>query len=173
MTIPGVERYPYVGFFNNFLKAQYAGTAYIYDTITCSVNWGGTTKPALDWLPWDDFQAYCRAYSVLNMSYPAVWSVYNDGPTAEIWMFPVPSQYLEIDLDVSAAPIDLTSDSDYDAIPEAFQEAIKYGAAAIAFESSGRFMQAQVMEDRFADLLGVARVAVDRGKTPGYYRAGP
>ena len=88
-------------------------------------------------------------------------------------MFPVPSQYLEIDLDVSAAPIDLTSDSDYDAIPEAFQEAIKYGAAAIAFESSGRFMQAQVMEDRFADLLGVARVAVDRGKTPGYYRAGP
>ena len=125
MTIPGVERYPYQGFFNNFLKAQYAGTAYIYDSITCSVNWGGTTKPALDWLPWDDFQAYCRAYSVLNMSYPAVWSVYNDGPTGEIWMFPVPSQYLEIDLDVSAAPIDLTSDADYDAIPDGFQEALR------------------------------------------------
>ena len=29
------------------------------------------------------------------------------------------------------------------------------------------------MEDRFADSLGVARVAVDRGKTPGYYRSGP
>jgi hypothetical protein len=173
MTIPGVERYPYQGFFNNFLKAQYAGTAYIYDTITCSVNWGGTTKPALDWLPWDDFQAYCRAYSVLNMSYPAVWSVYNDGPTGEIWMFPVPSQYCEIDLDVSAAPIDLYSDNDYDAIPSAFQEALKYGAAAIAFETTGRYAQAQVMEDRFADSLGIARVAVDRGKTPGYYRSGP
>ena len=170
MTIPGVERYPYQGFFNNFLKAQYAGTAYIYDTITCSVNWGGTTKPALDWLPWDDFQAYCRAYSVLNMSYPAVWSVYNDGPTGEIWMFPVPSQYCEIDLDVSAAPIDLYSDNDYDAIPGAFQEALKYGAAAIAFETTGRYAQAQVMEDRFADSLGIARVAVDRGKTPSYYR---
>lgn len=169
MTIPGVERYPYQGFFNNFLKAQYAGTAYIYDTIGCAVNWGGTTKPTLDWLPWDDFQAYCRAYAVLNTSYPAVWSVYNDGPQGEIWMFPVPSQYLEIDLDVTAAPIDLVTDNDFDAIPDAFQEALKYGAAAIAFESSGRFAQAQVMENRFADILGVGRVAVDRGKTPSYY----
>ena len=85
-------------------------------------------------------------------------------------MFPVPSQYCQIDLDVSAAPIDLVTDADYDAIPDGFQEALKYGAAAIAFESSGRFAQAQVMEDRFADSLGVARVAVDRGKTPSYYR---
>lgn len=170
MTIPGVERYPYQGFFNNFLKAQYAGTDYVYDAISCAVNWGGTTKPTLDWLPWDDFQAYCRAYSVLNTSYPAVWSVYNDGPTGEIWMFPVPSQYCSIDLDVSAAPINLVTDADYDAIPDGFQEAIKYAAAALAFESSGRFAQAQAMEDRFADNLGIARVAVDRGKTPSYYR---
>jgi hypothetical protein len=105
------------------------------------------------------------------MSYPAVWSVFNDGPVGEIWMFPVPSQYLEIELDVSAAPIDLYSDNDYDAIPYGFQEALKYGAAAVAFESTGRFAQAQAMEDRFASELGISRVAVDRGKTPSYYRS--
>jgi hypothetical protein len=38
-------------------------------------------------------------------------------------------------------------------------------ARSVAFESSGRFMQAQAMEDRFADNLGIARVAVDRGKS--------
>ena len=173
MTIPGVERYPYIGFFNNFLKAQYAGVDKVLDTIACSVNWGGTTRPNLDWMPWDEFQAYCRAYAVLNMSYPAVWSVFNDGPQGEIWMFPVPSQYNEIELDVTCQPLDLIDDSTFDAIPEGFQEALKYGAAAIAFESSGRYAQAQAMEDRFADNLGVARVAVDRGKSRTYYPAYP
>ena len=91
MTIPGVERYPYVGFFNLYLQAQYAGVDKVIDTIACSVNWGGTNRPTLDWMPWDDFQAYCRAYAVLNSSYPSVWSVYNDGPQGEIWMFPIPS----------------------------------------------------------------------------------
>lgn len=172
-TIPGVERYPYFGFFNDFLRAQYAGVSQVMDTIACSVNWGGTTRPTLDWLPWDEYQAYCRAYAVLNMSYPAIWSVYNDGPQGEIWMFPVPSQYNEIELDVTCLPIDLTNDSDFDAIPPAFQEALKYGAAAIAFESSGRYAQAQAMEDRFADNLGIARVAVDRGKSRTYYLANP
>jgi hypothetical protein len=173
MTIPGVERYPYIGFFNNFLKAQYAGVDKVLDTIACAVNWGGTTRPNLDWMPWDEFQAYCRAYAVLNMSYPAVWSVFNDGPQGEIWMFPVPSQYNEIELDVTCQPLDLVDDATFDAIPDGFQEALKYGAAAVAFESSGRFMQAQAMEDRFADSLGIARVAVDRGKSRTYYPSYP
>lgn len=173
VTIPGVERYPYIGFFNNFLQGQYEGVESVMDTIACSVNWGGTTRPSLDWFPWDEFQAYCRAYAVLNMSYPAIWSVFNDGPQGEIWLFPVPSQYNEIELDVTCLPKDLIDDTTYDAIPAAFQEALKYGAAAIAFESSGRFAQAQVMEDRFADNLGIARTAVDRGKSRTYYIASP
>ena len=168
-TIPNVERYPYQGFFNPYLQASYAGVDYILDTITCAVNWGGTTRPVLDWLPWDDFQAYCRSYAVLNSAYPAIWSVFNDGPTGEIWLFPIPSQVCEFELDVTCAPKSLYSDDDYDAIPDAFQEALKYKAASIAFESSQRYAQAQAMEDRFADNLGIARVAVDRGKTKSYY----
>jgi len=172
-TIPGVERYPYIGFFNKFLQAQYEGVDSVIDTIACSVNWGGTTRPTLDWMPWDEFQAYCRAYSVLNMSYPAIWAVYNDGPQGEIWMFPVPSQYNEIELDVTCLPKNLIDDTTYDVIPDGFQEALKYGAAAIAFESTQRYAQAQAMEDRFADNLGVARVSVDRGKTRTYYVQNP
>ena len=168
-TIPGVERYPYQGFFTPALKAQYAGVDQIYDSIACAVNWGGTVRPQLDWMPWDELQAYCRAYSVLNTSYPSVWSVYNDGPYGEIWFFPIPSQAGEIELDVSARPSALNTDSDFDAIPESFQEAIKFKAASLAFMSSARYSQAQMMEDQFADTLGIARVAVDGGKSPTYY----
>ena len=81
-TIAGQERYPYVGFFNPVLKAQHAGCDRVLDTIALSVNWGGVNRPTLDWMPWDDFQAYCRAYAVLNSAYPSVWAVYGDGTAA-------------------------------------------------------------------------------------------
>lgn len=169
MTIPGVERYPYMGFFNPYLQQAYAGCNEVIDAIALSVNWGGVSRPTLDWQPWDDFQAYCRAYAVLNTSYPSVWSVFNDGPQGEIWMFPIPSQAGEIELDAICSPKDIYSDQDFDVIPHVFHEAIKYGAAALAFMTSQRYAQADIMEQRFAERLGVARVAVDRGKVPSYY----
>lgn len=168
-TIPNVERYPYVGFFNEFLKGQYAGCDHVIDVIACSVNWGGVSRPSLDWQPWDDYQAYCRAYAVLNSSYPSVWTVYNDGPAGEIWMFPIPSVVGEIELDAIVGPADVFTDADPEAIPSVFYNSLKFLAASLAFMTSQRYAQAQVMENQFADRLGIARVAVDRGKTPSYY----
>ena len=169
MTIPGVERYPFVGFFNPVLQAQYAGCDQVIDAIALSVNWGGTTRPTLDWMAWDDLQAYARAYAVLNTSWPSVWAVYNDGPQGEIWVFPVPSQATEMELDATCTPKALNSDDDFDAIPDGLQECLKFGTAALAFMARGRYSQAQMMEYEFADSMGVARVAFDRGKTKSYY----
>lgn len=173
MTIVNVERYPYVGFFNPYLQATYAGVDSIIDMITFAVNWGGGVRPVLDWMPWDNFQAYCRAYAFLNTSFPSVWTVYNDGTQGEVWMFPVPSQAGEIEADASVTPKPLYSDDDFDAIPYGFSEAIKFGAASLALLSSQRYAQAQAMENIFADNIGVARVAVDRGKVPTMYWSVP
>ena len=173
MTIPGVERYPYQGFVNPFLQAQHQGCKAVIDTITCSVCWGGgvggSPRPSLAWLPWEDLQAYARAYATLVTSYPYFWSVYNDGEFGEVWLFPVPSFAMEMELDTFCVPTDLNSDDDFDAIPDGFTNAIKYGAAALAYMSSRRYGQAQLMENQFAERLGVARVAVDMGKTQNFY----
>lgn len=168
-TIPGVERYPYQGFFNPVLQATHAGCDAVLDSIAISVSWGGVSRPSLDWLPWDEFQAYCRAYAVLNMAYPAVWSVYNDGPLGEVWMFPVPTQAGDIELDAFCLPQDLYSDADFDAIPPAFREAIKFAGAELAFLSSLRYAQSEAMQGKLLDTLGIARVSVDRGKSRSYY----
>jgi hypothetical protein len=143
------------------------------DAIAISVNWGGTTRPTLDWMPWDELQAYARAYAVLNTSWPSVWSVYNDGPQGEIWMFPVPSQATEMELDATVLPKPLNTDDDFDAIPPGMQECLKFGTAALAFLARGRYAQAQVMEDEFAMQMGVARVSFDRGKSKTYYPTAP
>lgn len=172
-VIPGVERYPYEGFFNPVLQSQHAGCDKVIDTIACSVNWGGTIRPSLDWLPWDDFQAYMRSYAVLNMSYPSVWSCDNDGPMGAIWLFPVPTQPGEIELDCYVTPKNLYANSDFDAIPEGFRESIKFGAAALVYMATKRYSDAQIMMQQFSEKIGVARVAVDRGKTPSYYWSVP
>lgn len=172
-TIPGVERYPYVGFWNPQLQQAHAGCDKVIDSIALSVNWGGVTRPTLDYMAWDNLQAYARAYAVLNTSYPSVWSVYNDGPQGEIWIFPVPSQFNEMELDVFCTPKPLNTDDDFDAIPDGLQESLKFGAASLQFLSRGRYTQAQVMENLFADSMGVARVAFDRGKTASYYWSVP
>lgn len=175
-TIPNVERYPYQGFVNPALKAQYAGVKAVIDTIACSVTWGagvnGSPRPSLAWLPWEDLQAYGRAYATLVTSYPYWWSVYNDGEFGEIWMFPVPSFAMEMELDVFCVPLDLNTNDDFDAIPDGFTNAIKFGAASLAYLTSRRYAQAQIMANQFADRLGVARVAVDMGKTDNFYIQG-
>lgn len=172
-TVTNVERYPYQGFINPLLKAQHAGVKGVIDVVELAVCWGSgvgaSPRPALAWLPWEDFQAYCRAYANLVTSYPYYWTTYNDGPMGEIWLFPVPSMAMEIEMDVFCVPLDLYSDDDFEAIPEDYSDAIKYGAAALAYMASRRYGQAQIMMDQFADRLGVARVASDMGKTPNFY----
>jgi len=168
-TIPGVERYPYQGFFNPFAQQQYAGITGIIDIIDLAVNWGGAVRPALAWMPWDDLQAYARAYATLVTSYPYYWSCMDDGENGEVWMFPAPSTQGDIEADAFCIPADLNTDSDYDAIPPGFRNSIKFMVASLASMGARLFAQAQYYEDQFNARLGAGRTAADRGKTSNYY----
>lgn len=168
-TIPGVERYSYQGFFNTYAAAQYAGVKGLIDVNALAVNWGGAVRPSLAWMPWEDLQAYARAYATLVISYPYYWSVMDDGENGEVWMFPAPSTYGDIEADAYCVPIDLYSDNDFDAIPAGFTNAIKFGAAELAFMDSQRYQQAQTMGQMFNERLGSGNVARDHGKTPNFY----
>lgn len=168
-TSPGVERYPYHGLFNNYLKRQHAGCKAIFDTVSFAVNWGGAVRPALAWMPWQDLQAYARAYATLVTSYPYYWTVENDGEQGNIWMFPAPSTNGDMELEGLCTPMDLNTDDDFEVLPEAFADAIKYGACAHIYKTSQRFLQAQLMDQDFLAGLGVGSVSRDAGKTPNYY----
>lgn len=168
-AIVGVERYPYRGFANPYLAAQHAGCKGIIDVLSVSVNWGSAVRPSLAWMPYMDLQAYARAYSTLVTSYPYFWSTLNDGENGEVWLFPVPSFAMEMEWQVYCVPNDLNSDDDYDAIPEGFRNSIKFYAAAMAYLGTSRFLQAQIFLNMFSDTLGIARYAVDSGKTGNFY----
>jgi hypothetical protein len=168
-TIPGQERYPFQGFFNPFLQAQYAGCKAIIDVNNCAVNWGGAVRPSLAWMAFEDLQAYARAYATLVTSYPYYWSVMNDGEFGEIWLFPAPSTPGDIELDAYCVPLDLYAESDFEALPPGVTNAVKYGAAALAYMTSKRYIDAGIMGQMFTERLGNFRVSADRGKVPNYY----
>ncbi len=170
-TIQGQERYPYIGFANEYLNEQYPGMRGICDVVSVTVSWGGAVRPSLDWMPYEDFQAYCRSNQILVTNYPIVWTVYNDGEQGEVWMFPVPQDANEMEWDTLCTAGAIWTDSDYDAIPQPFQNGVKYYAAMRAYESQGRFGAAQLMRAQFEDSNGMRRGAVDRGKVPSRYGA--
>lgn len=172
-TIAGQERYPYIGFANNYLKDQFSGLRGICDVVSVTVSWGGAVRPSLDWMPFEDFQAYCRSNQILVTNYPVVFTVFNDGEGGEVWLFPVPQQANEMEWDVlcTAGPI-YTSD-DFDAIPAPFENGVKYYAAGRAYESSGRFGAAKQMYQAFQESNLLRRSASDRGKVPIRYPVYP
>jgi hypothetical protein len=168
-TIAGQERYPYIGFGNLYLNQQHKGLRGICDTISVSVSWGGSVRPSLDWMPFEDFQAYCRSNQVLVTNYPIVWSVYNDGEAGEIYVFPAPQTANEMEWDTLCTAGPIYKDDDFDAVPQPFKSCVKYYAAGRVFEDSGRYGAAQLAFARFESSAELRRGAVDRGKVPTRY----
>lgn len=166
-TITGVEKYAYA-FANPYIKAANAGVKGMFDIIDLSVSWGGV-RPNLKWMPWDELQAYGRSYNVGVFSYPYYWSTFNDGERGQVWLFPVPSFPGEMEWDVVCVPNDLYTNEDFEAIPEGWQNAVKFGAVALALLGQKKFLESQLMDNKFTERVGIARGAAEGGKVSDYY----
>jgi hypothetical protein len=166
-TIPGVEKYSYA-FGNDYVKDLNQNLAGIGDVVSVSVSWGGM-RPSLDWLPWEDLQAYARSYNIGVTSYPFMFSTNGDGNNGQVWLFPIPTSQLEMEWQVFAIPGNLYSDSDYEAIPGPWTNYVPFYAAHLAYLNSQRFGQANTMLDLFYSNSGLSRVSADRGKTKSFY----
>jgi len=170
-TIPGVEKYPF-SYAKPYLRRWNAGADAVNNILDVGVSWGGI-RPNLDWMPWDDLQAYARSYNIGVTSYPFVWSTNGDGANANLWLFPIPisgpaSGTGEMEWDCECTPLDLVDNTSVDLIPSGFDEAVKYYAAYLSLLPT-RPALAEAMETQFYDHLGIDRVATDRGRVPSYY----
>ena len=168
-TIPGVEVYP-VSFANSFLQNQYSGYKSVQYVQNISASWGAYT-PTLDYMPWDDLQAYCRANNLGITSYPRIWSQKGVGENANIYLFPVPSSSTPGTMvwECSCSPIPLYTSDDPEAIPEMYQDCVKYYAAYLAYLSHNRTGQAEIMIRLFDEQLQINGVASDWGHSATHY----
>lgn len=171
-SIPNVEMYPF-SYANQFLKKQQAGVGDIYDVFAVSDSWGGI-RPTLDWMPWNDFQAYGRSYNIGAFAYPFVWSSLGTGTRGQVWLFPAPSTAQEMEWQCSCLPIDLIDDDTPEAIPDPYTSAVKFYAAYLAYLATQRHGQATLMTGEFNNQLDIAASAASGTKiSSSYPYAGP
>lgn len=176
-TLVGVEKYSY-GYANPFLRANNAGYRSVMDIIDVAVSWGGN-RPTLNYMPWDDLQAYARSYNIGVFSYPFLYSTSGSGTKGQVWLFPVPqiAQVVnaqpgaqgEMEWDVTCLPTPLYSDNDYEALPESVTDTVPFWAAHLAFLGSQRYSMAEIMKAEFNEKLSIDNTAGDRGKADAYY----
>jgi hypothetical protein len=175
-TIADCELYSYA-YANQFLRANNTGVKGIVEVKQVAISWG-SFRPAMRWWPWQDLQAYSRAYNIGVYNYPLIWSDTGDGEVGNVWLWPAPSitgvsslqaSQGEMEWLVSCVPLPLYTANDYEAIPEPYTNAVKYKAASYCMLAAQRYTTAQLFSDMWADDLGLDRESVDRGKVNDYY----
>lgn len=172
-TIANTERYAF-SYATPYVR-RFSGVDLVWDVNTIAVSWAGNSsqtgvlRPALDWLPFEDLQAYARSYNLGATSYPVVWSTMGDGSRQEVFLYPVPTQALEMEWDCFCRPKNIFSNDDYEALPSTFSDNVQYYAAYMAFLSMRLTGLADLQLQIFEKNCGVSRVNADRGKVGSYY----
>jgi hypothetical protein len=174
-AVQGQEVYNHQDF-NGILRGSAAtpGLHEIVSITSCAVSWG-SMKPMMRWMEWGDFQAYLRSYNVAAQGFPRVWSPYGSGTLGSFYLWPIPAQNAQMDLDCicTPTPMDLTTNAIVDAIPQPWDRAVPYKAAAIAVtgmpDMAAMMQMFEAQYDarmRFASYVGNGQTRV-----PDYYQS--
>ena len=139
----------------------------IFDINSISVLWG-SQRYTLGWLPFTQFQAFCRANPTLRRQ-PSVWTTFTEQNL--LFVYPIPDQAYLADFDVMglAAPLVTTSDIDTQIILP-ISDCVQYYAAYLALLKMQNFEQADYYQKKYNERAGeIIRTKQDR-RIPNVYR---
>lgn len=168
-TVANQEVYPF-STFNTLIQGWYPGASSIIGVQSISASWGAD-KPTLDWTDFSSFQAYNRAWNY-GQNYPAVWSQYGQGATGSVYLFPIPSQTLQMEWDCWLSPLPLSATQTADLIPDPWTEPVFYYAAYLAYLNAQRKDDANAMLAEFKRTMVEARQFVTPPRIPTMYPSG-
>lgn len=140
-VVPNQEVYTFAQ--ANVFVTQTPGVRAVLDVQQVAVYWGNL-KPALEYKPWTQFNAYMRAWPQFS-NLPAVWSKYGQGENGSVYWWPLPVQVLGMDWDCICEPIDLLTDDTIEAIPAPWTNAVQYYACYLALLGAQRHEEANAM----------------------------
>lgn len=167
-TFQGQELYAFSDANALFAGINSQGIASIQALFSVAVS-QGNIKPLLLYMPFTEFQAYCRVFEGTTQNYPRVWTQYGQGAMGSIYLFPVPSGTYSMDWDCVCIPADLASDSDPEAIPYPWTEAVPYYAAMLCYEYAQRNDDADKMQSKFTQKMMEARSFSSVAEIPDVY----
>lgn len=97
---------------------------------------------SLEALAWSRYQIF-RAYPYQYQYTPAVMAQFGQGTDGSYFVYPLPSQSMQAELDCQCLPSDLVDNQSVDVIPNPWNDAVPYMAAHLAFLELGNLNAAK------------------------------
>jgi hypothetical protein len=95
------------------------------------------------------YQAKVRSFPFQYQYVPAFASQYGQGTSGSFYVYPIPSQVYQYELDCFVIPQDLIDDQSVEIIPAPWTDAVPYFAAALAYEELQNLNAAQYYHTKY------------------------
>lgn len=173
-TVPGQEVYLF-STINTLavLGGSYSATGInqVIGVLSVACAWGANAamKPVLQPAIWTELQAYYRSYNNGMQNYPTIWSQYGQGVNGSIYVWPLPSQYSQMDWDCYCFPVALIDDTTPEAIPFPWTDCVPYYAAYLAYANAQRAEDSDRMFNDYERFMKRSRSMSETPFVPDYY----
>ena len=164
-TVGGTNAYSFA-----FITGGPTGTQGVFNIrqITLGVSGGSVF---LTPRPWEWFNRYNLSQTGQANAQPNTWAQLGQGVSGNFYLSPTPDAVYTLSLDCAFYPSALATDSDPEAIPYPWTDAVPYFAAYMAYLSAQRATDAQAMYQRYQEFTHRARMISTSGVMPGQYDA--
>jgi hypothetical protein len=135
--------------FKNIDVSQFPGVKSVYNVRSISVIYS-SYRYSLPVYSFSTYQAMIRQYVAGTYQYvPSFASQLGRGASGSLYLYPLPSQEYQLEFDCMCLPADLTTDDDYEAIPDPWTDAVSYFAGHLAFMELQNMASARGMLELF------------------------
>lgn len=152
----------------NFSAFSFAptGTAGVFNVRQITVD-NGSTVAMLTQRPFPWFNQYCLTATTLGQ--PTTWAQQGQGSLGSLYFYPTPNIAYTMFCDAAFIPAALALDTDAEAIPYPWTDAIPYYAASLALQSvpeEKRRGDAMKLWDQYTEFMARARRHATTGVLP-------
>jgi hypothetical protein len=151
-TVKNQEVYPFSAW-NALVQDLLPGAQNVLACRSLAIAIGkGGWKPMWRRIVWSDFQARFRIYNgtfIGAISEPGWYAQYGLGPLGALYLAPIPSFAMPMEVDLTCTPLPLVTDKDVDPIPYPWSDAVAYWAATLCLLQQQRAQDAQAMAQLF------------------------
>lgn len=151
-THPGQEIYPFSDW-TALVQDEMPGVESILFVRSLAIAIGkGGWKPTWKQLGFTDFQARMRVFNgtwIGSINEPGWYAQLGSGALGKLYLAPIPSTEMPMDIDATCIPLPLLTDNDPEPIPYPWSDAVCYWAAVLALLQQQRPQDAQAMAQLF------------------------
>lgn len=155
----GQEVYPFSGI--NMSEFPGVGSPFMVKSLSVVYS---NYRYSLPVYSFSTYQARIRQYPFQYQYVPTMASQYGQGTNGSFYVYPLPSQAYQFELDCFCLPSDLIDDSSIEAIPGPWTDGVPFYAAFLAFTELQNFNSARMMLELFDRELRIYSTSARPGR---------